>query len=65
MHASKARPASVPTPHEAEPAPECQPMIEQDMQNAHGHDMHPQKFVRLVGCHEESLRKADDEEHVP
>ena len=28
------------------------PMPQQDMDYYHGHEMHPQKFVRLVGCHE-------------
>ncbi len=28
------------------------PMPLQDAADSHGHDMHPQKFVRLVGCHE-------------
>jgi hypothetical protein len=28
------------------------PMSQQGAADSHGHDMHPQKFVRLVGCHE-------------
>jgi hypothetical protein len=28
------------------------PMSQQNAADCHGHDMHPQKFVRLVGCHE-------------
>jgi hypothetical protein len=28
------------------------PMPQQDGVGSHGYDMHPQKFVRLVGCHE-------------
>jgi hypothetical protein len=28
------------------------PMSQQDAADSHGHEMHPQKFVRLVGCHE-------------
>ena len=28
------------------------PMSQQDAADCHGHEMHPQKFVRLVGCHE-------------
>jgi hypothetical protein len=27
------------------------PMSQQDA-GSHGHEMHPQKFLRLVGCHE-------------
>jgi hypothetical protein len=37
-------------------------MTQQDMRNAHGHDMHPQKLVRLVGCHDTSVRKPEDGE---
>jgi len=28
------------------------PMSLQNAADSHGHEMHPQKFVRLVGCHE-------------
>lgn len=28
------------------------PMSQQDAAGSHGHEMHPQKFVRLVGCHD-------------
>jgi hypothetical protein len=28
------------------------PMSQQGAADSHGHEMHPQKFVRLVGCHE-------------
>ncbi len=28
------------------------PMSQQDAYDCHGHEMHPQKFVRLVGCHD-------------
>jgi hypothetical protein len=28
------------------------PMSQQDAEGSHGHEMHPQKFVRLVGCHD-------------
>jgi len=27
-------------------------MLQQDLSGAHGHAMYPQKFIRLVGCHE-------------
>jgi len=30
------------------------PMSQQNAADCHGHDMHLQKFVRLVGCHESS-----------
>jgi hypothetical protein len=36
-----------------------QPMSQQDVADAHGHEMHPQKFVRLVGCHESNADKHD------
>jgi hypothetical protein len=28
------------------------PMSQQGAGDCHGHEMHPQEFVRLVGCHE-------------
>jgi hypothetical protein len=28
------------------------PMSQQDAAGSHGHEMHLQKFVRLVGCHD-------------
>jgi len=31
------------------------PMSQQNAADCHGHDMHPQKFVRLVGCHESNV----------
>jgi hypothetical protein len=36
------------------------PMSQQDAADCHGHDMHPQKFVRLVGCHESNGAQEDD-----
>jgi hypothetical protein len=30
----------------------CRPMSHQNSGD-HGHEMHPQQFVRLVGCHED------------
>jgi hypothetical protein len=35
------------------------PMPQQDAAGAHGHEMHPQKFVRLVGCHDSTTGKAE------
>jgi hypothetical protein len=32
------------------------PMSQQSLLGSHGHDMHPQEFVRLSGCQEERLR---------
>jgi hypothetical protein len=34
------------------------PMPQQDA-GSHGHEMHPQKFVRLVGCHESNAGKQE------
>jgi hypothetical protein len=28
------------------------PMSQQEAGDSHGHEMHPQKLVRLVGCHD-------------
>jgi hypothetical protein len=36
------------------------PMPQQNAGDSHGHDMHPQKLVQLVGCHDphaENLKK--------
>jgi hypothetical protein len=30
------------------------PMSLQNAADSHGHEMHPQGFIRLVGCHESS-----------
>lgn len=41
----------------------CQPMSHQNS-GSHGHEMYPQQFVRLIGCHDASLdalRKRQDE----
>jgi hypothetical protein len=33
------------------------PMLRQSVFGSHGYDIHPQKFVRLVGCHQSSAEK--------
>jgi hypothetical protein len=41
----------------------CPPMTHQNS-GSHSHEMYPQQFVRLVGCHNaslEALRKREDE----
>jgi hypothetical protein len=41
----------------------CPPMAHQNSGD-HGHEMYPQQFVRLVGCHDapaSTLRKREDE----
>jgi hypothetical protein len=35
-------------------------MTQQGTMGAHGHEMHPQGFLRLVGCHETNRQKEDD-----
>jgi hypothetical protein len=41
----------------------CQPMSHQNSGD-HGHEIYPQQFVQLVGCHDAPapLRKAEDEQ---
>ena len=38
----------------------CGPMMQQGTMGAHGYDMHPQGFLRLIGCHESSRQKEED-----
>ena len=41
---------------QSKPAPaNCGPMMQQS--TVHGYEMHPQEFVRLIGCHESSRQK--------
>jgi hypothetical protein len=37
----------------------CGPMTQQGAMGAHGHEMHPQGFLRLIGCHETNRQKED------
>jgi hypothetical protein len=39
------------------PAANCGPMCQQSPLGAHGHDMYPQEFVRLVGCSDKGKKK--------
>lgn len=39
------------------PSHDCGPMTQQGTMGAHGHEMHPQGFLRLIGCHEPSRQK--------
>ena len=43
---------------------DCGPMPQQNMSDAHGHDMHPQKLVQLVGCHDDSADAARRAAHA-
>lgn len=36
------------------------PMSQQDAGDSHGHEMHPQKLLRLVGCHDPHAGKHED-----
>lgn len=50
-------------PHAKPDDVHCPPMTHQNS-GGHGHEMYPQQFVRLVGCHDVSLdvlRKREDE----
>ena len=51
-------PSSVEPRHEKDVSVDCGPMSQQDISDAHGHDMHPQELVRLVGCHESDAEAA-------
>ena len=55
MTASQFGPAPAETGQANSTAERCQPMPLQDAFGNHGHAMHPQKFVRLIGCHEPHL----------
>jgi hypothetical protein len=48
--------------HQGKPAGNCGPMSQQGAIGAHGHEMHPQEFVRLIGC---SDQKKQDQEVDP
>jgi hypothetical protein len=44
--------------------PDQGPMSQQDAADCHGHEMHPQEFVRLVGCHESNMARHHAEDHL-
>jgi len=48
-------PAAVSQPPEGATAADGEhgSMSRQDVWDNHGHEMHPQQFVRLVGCHDQ------------
>jgi hypothetical protein len=39
---------------------DCGPMSLQNAADSHGHEMHSQQFVRLVGCHESNTGSHED-----
>ncbi len=51
-------PSSGEPPHEKDVGADCGPMSQQDVCDAHGREMHPQKLVQLVGCHEADAEAA-------
>jgi hypothetical protein len=51
--ASHGRMSMEPSPAKLEEA-RCAPMSHQNS-GSHGHEMYPQQFVRLIGCHDASL----------
>jgi len=57
------RSASADPPRKNSPA-NCGPMCQQSPLGAHGHDMHPQEFVRLIGCSDTGKQKADNIERL-
>jgi hypothetical protein len=52
MNDSKLPRHSAEPPREQDVSADFGPMCRQNTFDAHGHDMHPQKLVRLVGCHD-------------
>ena len=43
---------------QSKPAPtNCGPMVQQS--TVHGYEMHPQEFVRLIGCHQSNRQKEE------
>jgi hypothetical protein len=60
--ASHGCPSAEPSPAKLADA-RCPPMSHQNS-GSHGHEMYPQQFVRLIGCHDaslEALRKRESE----
>ena len=62
----RSNPVRIPSefPKKKDEIADCGPMSLQDAGDCHGHEMHPQKFVRLVGCHESSLGSHEDEHRL-
>ncbi|RXH11082.1 hypothetical protein [Bradyrhizobium guangzhouense] len=59
---SQGRASAEPSPAKLDEA-RCPPMSHQNS-GSHGYEMHPQQFVRLIGCHDApspSLRQRQDE----
>jgi hypothetical protein len=63
MTASNVAPTSV-GPPQSKPAGNCGPMSQQGSLGAHGHEMHPQEFVRLIGCSDQKKQGQESKEGV-
>jgi hypothetical protein len=61
--AAKPRSTSADLPQER-PTGNCGPMCQQSPLGAHGQDMYPQEFVRLVGCSDKRKQKAHATERL-
>jgi hypothetical protein len=61
--AAKLPSASARLPHK-KPAGNCGPMCQQSPLGAHGYDMHPQEFVRLIGCSDKGKQKDETIENL-
>jgi hypothetical protein len=44
-------------PPQSKPAANCGPMSQQGAMGAHGHEMHPQEFIRLIGCSDQKKQE--------
>jgi hypothetical protein len=63
MGSANSPPASADLPKN-KPAGNCGPMCQQSPLGAHGYDMHPQEFVRLIGCSDKARQKPDTTERL-
>jgi hypothetical protein len=61
MTASNVAPTSVET-RQGKQAVNCGPMSQQGSLGAHGHEMHPQEFVRLIGCSDQKKQGQERKE---
>ena len=56
MVSSNIGPAPADRPKQQPIATHSGPMPQQGSMGGHGHEMHPQKFVQLVGCHDSAAK---------
>jgi hypothetical protein len=57
MAASNKRSAPAELPKRKPIVTHSGPMPQQGSMGGHGHEMHPQKFVQLVGCHVSTAKR--------